>query len=115
MPTSLNNFATATQIGVTATDLEATNASESKFVGQLTFTNTSAGAVEVIVYKLLTSATETAGSGGNWLIKKSVQPGAVWNAIADVGNIVLGNSQTLSAIAGTTAVINAECAGTVET
>ena len=115
MPTSLNNFITATQIADSATDIEATNASESKFVGQLTFTNTSVNAVEVTVYKLPSGSTETSGSGGNWLIKKSVQPGSVWNVISDTGNIVLGNSQTLSAIAGTTAVINAECSGTVET
>lgn len=115
MPTSLNNFITATQVGDTATDIESTNSLESKFVGQLTFTNTSATAVEVTVYKLPSSSTETAGSGGNWLIKKSVQPSSVWNVISDIGNIVLGNSQTLSAIAGTAAVINAECSGTVET
>lgn len=114
MATTLASFDTATQIGTGATDIVNTSASEVKFVGQLTFTNTSASAVEVTVYKLPTASTETSGSGGNWIAKRTVQPGKVWNVIGDVGNIVLANSQTLSATAGTGSVVNSHCAGVIE-
>lgn len=110
----LANFSTALQIGTSATEIEATSASETKFVGQLTFTNTSASAVLVTVYKVAAAATETSGSGGNWLIAKTVQPGKVWNVLQTVGNIVLNPSQRLSATAGTAAVINGECGGVIE-
>jgi hypothetical protein len=113
--TALSNFATAQQIGTGATVIELSTSAENKFVGQLTFTNTSASAVVVTVYKILTSGTETSGSGGNWLIQRTVQPNRTWNTLYDVGNIVIGPSQTLSATAGTGSVINAECSGTVET
>lgn len=114
MATTLTNFSTAVQVGTGATDLAVSVAGEKRYIGQLTFTNTSASAIEVIVYKLLTSATETAGSGGNWIAKRTIQPGQVWNALAMVGNLVLEGAQTLSATAGTAAVVNAECSGTVE-
>ena len=114
MATTLNNFSTAVQVGAAATDISVSVAGEKRYVGQLTFTNTSAAAVEVTVYKLATSATETSGSGGNWLTKRTIQPSKVWNVLVDVGNLVLDGAQTLSAVAGTGAVINAECSGTVE-
>lgn len=114
MTATLASFITNTQVAAAATDIVTTAAGESKFIGQLTFTNTSASAVLVTVYKILTSATETAGSGGNWIAKRTVQPGKVWNVIADIGNVVLAESETLSAIAGTAAVVNVNCAGVIE-
>lgn len=111
---SLQNFLTATQIGTSATDITTTAAGQVKFIGQLTFTNTSASPVLVTVYKVLTSATETSGSGGNWLVQRSVPPGKPWNVIQDVGNIVLAELQTLSATAATGSVVNGECGGVLE-
>jgi len=114
MATTLSNFSTALQIGTGATDIAVSAAGEKRYVGQLTFTNTAVTAIEVHLYKLATTATETPGSGGNWLIKRTIQPSKTWNVMGDVGNLVLSNEQTLSATAGTGAVINAECSGTVE-
>lgn len=111
--TTLTNFYTS-QIGTSATDLTTTSETEKKYIGQLTMTNTSASAVLVYVYKILTASTETAGSGGNWLVRRTVQPGQTWNVIKETGPIVMGNSQTLSATAATGSVIWAECGGTVE-
>lgn len=102
------------QVGTSATDLTNTNSSEKKFIGQLSIVNTSASAVLVYIHKLDTATTETTGSGGNWLTRRSVQPGKSWNVVAEVGTIVLGNSQTLSAQADTVSVINAECGGVTE-
>jgi hypothetical protein len=115
MATTLKNYSTATQLDVTATSIHATLVGETAFVGQLSFTNTSALAVEVIVYKLPNADTETPGSGGNWLAKRTIQPGKTWSPLSELGNLVMSEEQTLSATAGTTAVINAESSGTVET
>ncbi len=114
MATNLKNYSTTKQVAVAATSIVSTLDGEKAFVGQLSFTNTSALAVEVIVYKLANADTPTAGSGGNWLAKRAIQPGATWSPIVDIGNLVLGNLQTLWATAGTAAVINAESSGTVE-
>lgn len=102
------------QIGTSATDLATTGSGEKKFIGQLSFTNTSASAVEVHVHKLDTATSETTGSGGNWLAKRTIQPAKTWNVIAEVGNIVMDNSQTLSAQAGTASVINGEVGSVTE-
>jgi len=115
MATNLKNFETTAQVDTTATDIHDTLVGETAFVGQLSFTNTSALAVEVIVYKLPNADTETPGSGGNWLAKRTIQPGKTWSPLSELGNLVMSEEQTLSATAGTTAVINAESSGTVET
>lgn len=115
MATNLSNFKTTSQIDVTATTIHATLTGQTAFIGQLSLTNTSALAVEVILYKLPNSGTETPGSGGNWLAKRTIQPGKTWSPLAELGNLVMSEEQTLSATAGTTAVINAESSGTVET
>ena len=112
---TLSEYATDLTIGTGATAIVDTTSAETKFVGQLTFTNTSTSSVLVTVYKLDTSATETAGSGGNWIIKKTVQPEKVWNAISAIGNITLDNLQTLSATAATGSVVKCHCAGVIET
>ena len=114
MTTTLNNFSTAVQLTAIAPDVAVSVSGEKKYIGQFTLTNTSAASVEVTVYKIDTSETETSGSGGNWLTKRTIQPSKVWNVLVDVGNLVLDGAQTLSAVAGTGAVINAECSGTVE-
>jgi len=111
---TLSKFATDLTIGTSATAIADTSTAEVKFVGQLSFTNTSANAVLVTVYKLATSATETAGSGGNWIAQKSVQPQKTWNVVPEIGNVTLGNSETLSATAATGSVVKAHCAGVVE-
>lgn len=111
---TLNSFATDITIGTGATDVVSTNSAEVKFIGQLTFTNTSASSVLVTVYKLATASTETAGSGGNWIAQRTIQPQKVWNVIGDVGNLTLSASETLSATAATGSVVKAHCAGVVE-
>lgn len=113
MANTLNSFFTG-QVGTSATDLTNTSSAEKKFIGQLSFVNTSAAAVLVYVHKLDTTGTETTGSGGNWLVRRSIQPGKIWNVIDEVGTIVLKESQTLSAQAATGSVINAECGGVIE-
>ena len=114
MANTLDSFYTG-QVGTSATDLAVTNTGEKKFIGQLSIVNTSASAVLVYIHKLASATAETTGSGGNWLTRRSVQPGRTWNVIAEVGTIVLDNSQTLSAQADTGSVINAEVGGVVET
>lgn len=113
MTATLTNFYSG-QISATATDLAVAESTQTIFIGQLSFTNTSSSAVVVYVNKLATSGTESIISGGNWIAKKTIQPGKVWNAINELGALVLASNQTLSAQAGTTSVINCECAGALE-
>ncbi len=114
MATTLKNYTTTTHVATTDTSIVSTLEGEKGFVGQLSFTNTSALAVEVIIYKLANADTPTSGSGGNWLAKRTIQPGKTWSPLTDLGNLVLSGLQTLWATAGTDAVINAESSGTVE-
>jgi len=114
MATTLSNFSTALQIGAVATSVVTSVNGEKKYIGQLTLTNTAVTAVEVHLYKIDDSETETSGSGGNWLIKRTVQPSKTWNVMGDIGNLVLAGAQKLTVVAGTADVINAECSGTVE-
>lgn len=111
--TELANFTSETQVGTGATNLTTTGASEIKFIGKVTFTNTSAAAVEVVVYRILTATVIDATSGGNWLDKKTIQPGKVWEC-DKLESHVLGNLMSVKATAGTASVINADVSGVVE-
>ena len=113
MATELANFTSETQVGTSSTSLVATSSSEVKFIGKATFTNTSASAIEVTVWRLLTATTPTTGSGGNWLDKRTVQPGKVWEC-DKLESQVLGNSMSVFATAGTGSVVNADLSGVVE-
>ena len=113
MSTTLANFTSETQLGTSDSQLVATTGSEKKFIGKATFTNTSASAVEITVWRLLTATTATTGSGGNWLDKRTIQPGKVWECDKLEGH-VLGNSMKVSALAGTASVINADISGVTE-
>jgi len=114
MASSLTNFTSETQLAVTATSLTTTLSTEKKFIGKVTFTNTSASNVEVTVWRLLTATTATTGSGGNWLAKKTILPGKVW-VCTELMSHTLGNSMEISALAGTADVINADLSGVTET
>ena len=111
--TVLDNFYSG-QIGTSATDIATTDSNQRAYVGQLSFTNTSTSSVLVTVYLLLTSATETSGSGGNWLLQKNVQPSEIWNPLQKTGALVMDPSFTLSATAATGSVIWCSAGGTLD-
>ena len=113
MTATLANFTSETQLGVTDSQLVSTSTSETKFIGKATFTNTSASAIEVTVWRLATATTATTGSGGNWLDKRTIQAGKVWECDKLLGH-VLGNSMQVRAVAGTANVINADLSGVTE-
>jgi hypothetical protein len=112
MATELSNFTSETQIGTTTT-LVSTTSTEKKFIGKAVLTNTSTSAVEVTIWRLLTSTTPTSGSGGNWLDKRTIQPGKIWIVDSLTGQ-ALGNSMSVKATAGTASVVNANLSGAVE-
>jgi hypothetical protein len=114
MTTSLNSFTSETQLGVSASTLVNTNSSETKFIGNLTLTNTSTSNVEVTLWRINSATTETTGSGGNWIFKETVPAGKTVKVNKLVGH-VLGNSQKISGLAATAAVINVDISGTTET
>lgn len=112
--TTLNNFVTETQLGTSATDLEVSSASEKKFIGAATVTNTSNSNVEVTLWLINTSTTETTGSGGNWIYRKTIPKGRAERIDAIIGQVI-DNSMTLSGLADTASVINVNISGTTET
>ena len=113
MATTLKSLVIETQLTTSAANLIESGASEKIFIGKLTFTNTSASDVEVTVWRLNSTTTATTGSGGNWLVKRTIPAGKVW--ICDkVSGHILGNSQVIKASAGTASVINADASGTSE-
>jgi hypothetical protein len=113
MTATLANFTSETQLGTSDSQLVATTSTEKKFIGKATFTNTSAAAVEVTVWRIATTTTATTGSGGNWLDKRTIQPGKVWECDKLMGH-VLGNSMQIRAVAGAASVINADLSGVTE-
>lgn len=113
MASTLNNFKSETQLTTSAAAMASAGASEKLFIGKATFTNTSASAVEVTVWRIATATTPTTGSGGNWLDKKSIQAGKVWECDKIQGH-VLGNSMSVFASADTASVINADVSGVTE-
>ena len=101
------------QLDGSITELTTTSITEKKFLGKATFTNTSAVKVVLTVWRLPTAITAIAGSGGNWLDVKTIQPGKVWEC-DKLESHVLGNSMKVSVQADTASVINADLSGVTE-
>lgn len=114
MTTTLNSFAIETQLGTSAASLVATNSSETKFIGNITLTNTSTSNVEVTLWRINTATTETTGSGGNWIFKETIPAQKTVKVNKLIGHVI-GNSQKISGLAATSAVINVDISGTTET
>jgi hypothetical protein len=114
MTTTLNSFASETQLTASEATIVSTTSSEKKFIGMATVTNTSTSNVEVTVWRMLTATTGTTGSGGNWVWKKTI-PANSTERIDKIMGHVLGNSMKISALAGTASVINIDISGTTET
>jgi hypothetical protein len=112
--TSLNNFVSEAQLGTSAADLEVSSSSEKKFIGAATVTNTSASNVEVTLWLLATTSTETSGSGGNWFYRKTIPAGRTERIDTLIGQVI-DQGMTLSGSAGTADVVNVNISGTTET
>ncbi len=113
MASTLTNFTSELQLTTSPITLTNTTSSEVKFIGKATLTNTSAVKVEVTVWRIATTSTPTATSGGNWLDKKTIQPGKVWE-VDKLESHTLGQSMTIFAEADTASVINADLSGVTE-
>ena len=114
MTTSLTNFKSETQLGTSAGTLISTTGSEKKFLGNVTVTNTSDNNVEVTLWRLSTSTSETDNSGGNWIFKETIPAGRTVRINQLIGH-VLGSSMKISGLAATGAVVNFDGSGTTET
>jgi hypothetical protein len=114
MTAVLSNFTSEIQVGTGSTSLVSTTADETKFLGAVTFTNTSSSAVLVTVYRILTATPISSGSGGNWIDRRSIQPGKVWK-VDKLESQVLSANMSIFATAATANVINADLSGVTET
>jgi hypothetical protein len=114
MTTTLTNFTSETQLTASEVVMVSTSASEKKFIGMATLTNTSTDPAEVTIWRLLTATTGTTGSGGNWIYKKTI-PANATERIDKIMGHVLGGSMKISALADVASVINIDISGTTET
>lgn len=114
MATSLTNFVAEAQLGTSASTLELASGSEKKFIGSASVTNTSASNVQVTLWLLPTASTESTGSGGNWIFRKTIPAGQTVRVEPVIGQVI-DNSMTLSGLADTASVINVHMSGTTET
>ena len=114
MTTTLNSFKTTTQLTASEATMFSTSSSEKKFIGNVSLTNTSISNVEVTIWHIGSATTGTTGSGGNWLVRKTIAAGETYKVQVLSGK-VLDNSEKISALAATTLVVNFDASGTTET
>lgn len=114
MTTQLKNHKSETQLTTSAAPLVSTSTAETKFIGKVTATNTSASDVVATFWRVATATTETEGSGGNWIWSKTILAGETVT-IDKLQGHVLGNSMKISGKAATASVINVDISGTTET
>ena len=116
MTTTLNNFTSETQLTAVEAIMISTSVTttEKKFIGMATVTNTSASSVEVTIWRLDVATVGTTGSGGNWLLKKTI-PANSTERIDKIMGHALGPSMKISALASTASVVNFDASGTTET
>lgn len=113
MATTLTDLTSETQLTTSESNLILTGSSEKAFIGKAVFTNTSSSNVEVTIWRLSSGSTGTTGSGGNYMVVRTI-PSNSEIAIQELAGMMLGNSMKLSAKAGTASVINVNIAGTIE-
>lgn len=114
MTTTLNNFVSETQLTTSETALVTSSASEKKFIGAATVTNTSINPVQVTFWIILSATIGTTGSGGNWSVVKTIPANQTERLDKLLGQVV-DNSMNLSALADVVSVINVNISGTTET
>ena len=114
MAAVLSNLTSETQLTTTETSFVVTGSSEKAFIGKAVFTNTSSSNVEVTIWRLATATTGTTGSGGNFMLVKTIPANTDW-ICNELSGTVLGNSMKLSGKAAAGAVINVNVSGTIET
>lgn len=114
MATTLDSFTSETQLTASETTLVFTGETDKKFIGAATVTNTGATRADIEVWRIGVAVTGTSGSGGNWLIKKSI-PAGVTVRLDNILGQVLGNSMKISALSSIAGVLNVDISGTTET
>jgi len=115
MATTLSSFKRETQLTATAETMVSTNTSETKFLGNLTVSNTSLTTnVEVVLWILNSTTTATSGSGGNQFLTRTIAANTT-RKITEVIGHNLGPSMKLAASADTASVVNINISGTTET
>lgn len=114
MTTTLNSFKTTTQLTAAEVTMFSTGATEKKFIGNVTVTNTSTSNQQVTIWHVGSSTTGTTGSGGNWIFRKTIAAGEAYK-VQILSGKVLDNSEKISALAETASVVNFDASGTTET
>lgn len=111
---TLNSFKTTTQLTASEVTMFSTTATEKKFVGNITLTNTSADNVQVTIWHLGSSTVGTTGTGGNWIFRKTIAAGEDFK-VQTLSGKVCDFSEKFSALASVASVVNFDASGTTET
>ena len=114
MATTLENFASEGFLTTSAADIFSTNASEKKFIGNITLTNTGTTSQQVYLWRLLTATTATTTEpGGNFFSKFTIPAGKTVRVDKLVGH-VLGPSMSIKGQAATASTVSYNASGTTE-
>jgi hypothetical protein len=111
---TLSNFVSETVLSTNIAALISSSGKEKKFIGKATFTNTGSAVVAVTVWRLASTTTPIDSSGGNWLVKRFIQPQKVWEC-DNIELHVVAESMSLFATADTANVVNVDISGVTET
>lgn len=101
------------QLTTSAAAILSTSSSERYYLGHVTLTNTSASNVQVTLWRIATATSPTTGSGGNWLVIKTIPPNKTW-VCHELEGHYLGKSESIYAVADTTLVVNIDISGSKE-
>lgn len=114
MATTLESFSEEKFLSTTPTTVFSTTASQKKYIGKVTLTNTGTSSEEVIIWRLNDTTTPTTTSpGGNWFKKFTLPAGATLD-IAPLSGHVLDRSMKIAAQTDTANTVLLDASGTTE-
>lgn len=117
MATNIKKFATAVEIDANTsagTVICATNSGQSRIFTELTFTDTST-TLSCYVSVFVVNTADLPITTTLFNAAKNIQPQQVWNALSDLGGLVMGPSQSLVAFPLVDSIIYASAGGYEQT
>jgi hypothetical protein len=115
MSTIIENYTADVFVGIAPTIITSTTATEKKFIGNLTLTNTGTTSELVYMWLLPTTTTpSTSAPGGNWFDRLTIPGGASATVYKLLGHVI-GQSMSLKMQTTTASTVRATMSGTTET
>lgn len=111
--TTLNSFSSEKQLTASEETLASTTATEKKYIGMMTLTNTSTSNVLVTLWRIGSTKEGTEGVGGNWIFSEKITANNTM-IIREVMGQVLDFGMKISGKASVADVVNVDISGTTE-